>query len=323
MIRLEVRVKLLNKRKYVPVSLPDPAGIIGVVNEQFSFYGEEVEMVPNPAMGKWYKDRDHNFYWGGGLRIIAEEVEDPSEVITVGDNVTHDQAAIITPFHKRKIESVVNVFETGSVQGHYNALVKLKDYKHPVSGELMVQVTYGRSQTTEFGHLRALVQDYVDRQGLYSTDFASYVNRIGKMPSLATDDFFCKRLQLAGKEDPIMKKCQDDFFDGKYYQPAHNWFSQREFTLPLSLLVIYDSFIHSGGMLQFLRKRFPEVVPAAGGEERKWITQYVNVRHQWLANHSNPLLRNTIYRTNCFLTQIEHSNWDLSQSINAHGHIVN
>lgn len=323
MTRLEVKVKLLNKRKYVPTVLPDRAGIVGVVNEHFSFYGEEVRIIPNPAMGKWYKDRDQNFYWAGGLRILAEEVEDPNEVISMEDNVSHDQATRITPFHKRKIESVVNVFETGSAQGHYDALVKLMDYKHPVTGELMVQVTYGRSQTTEFGHLKALVQDYIESVGDYSSDFIPYGNRIGKMPSLATDEFFCRRLQLAGKEDPAMKKCQDEFFDVKYYQPAYSWFSQREFTLPFSLLVIYDSFIHSGGILSFLRKRFSEVVPASGGDEKKWIAQYVNARHQWLANHSNPLLRNTIYRTNCFRTQIQNENWDLSQSINAHGIIIN
>ena len=47
--------------------------------------------------------------------------------------------------------------------------------------------------------------------------------------------------------------------------------------------------------------------------ERKWIEQYVNARHNWLANHSNKILRNTVYRTKCFKAEIARGNWDLSQ----------
>jgi hypothetical protein len=50
--------------------------------------------------------------------------------------------------------------------------------------------------------------------------------------------------------------------------------------LPLSMLVVYDSFIHSGSVPMFLRKRFIERPPANGGDEKKWIGSYVEVRHQ-------------------------------------------
>ena len=68
-----------------------------------------------------------------------------------------------------------------------------------------------------------------------------------------------------------MQRIQDDFFDKRYFQPAMQWADTNEFTLPLSALVIYDSFIHSGSILDFLRKRFPEVPPAKGGNEKTWI----------------------------------------------------
>lgn len=319
MQRLIVKVKKLNKRKWIPVALPDAIGIIGTVNEGFTFLGEEISILPNPSLGKWYKDQDQKFYWGGGLNVL-EDIPDEEE--ETGDNEL-EIGATITPVRKRKIEQVINAFETGTAEGKYGALVKLKDYKDPATGELIVQVTYGRSQTTEFGHLKALVEDYVDQQGIFANELKPYLSKIGKKPSLATDDIFCNALKSAGKNDPLMKSCQDHLFEAKYYQPAFSWFSQHRFTLPLSMLVIYDSYIHSGSILRFLRRRFTTATPVNGGDEKEWITNYVNTRHQWLANHSNPLLRNTIYRTNCFKEQVAHANWNLSQAIRANGVTIN
>jgi subtilisin family serine protease len=68
-VRLQVIVPALNKRHRLPPPQGDPDGIIGVVLEGFSFIGEEVgpEEMRNRSNGKWYKDRDGYFYWGGGL----------------------------------------------------------------------------------------------------------------------------------------------------------------------------------------------------------------------------------------------------------------
>lgn len=67
MLQLRVHVKRLNKRRQIPVHFPDRDNIIGEVFEGFVFEGEEVAIVPNPNLGKWYKDRDGFFYWGGGV----------------------------------------------------------------------------------------------------------------------------------------------------------------------------------------------------------------------------------------------------------------
>jgi len=225
----------------------------------------------------------------------------------------------ITPFVKKKIEQVINAFETSSAEGNYAILAKLKDYKDPATGQFIVQVTYGRSQTTEFGHLKVLLTDYVNRGGMFAVTFAPYLNMIGKKPSLAADAVFCDTLKKAGKNDPVMKICQDRLFETKYYQPALGWFNVHGFKMPLSLLVIYDSYIHSGSILSFLRNRFAALVPSNGGDEKEWIQNYVNVRHQWLANHSNPVLHPTVYRTNCFKDQIQNNNWDFTKTIKANG----
>jgi chitosanase len=221
---------------------------------------------------------------------------------------------MITEANKLKIKQVINVFETGSINGDYSAISIFKDGPGKIR-----QITYGRSQTTEFGNLRILIQAYVNANGRFSDALRPFVNRIGQMPSLETDSSFKNLLKKAGSEDPIMMQTQDSFFDTVYWKPAEQFFTVNQFTLPLSLLVIYDSYIHSGGVSSKLRNLFPEHIPSDGGNEKTWIQQYVNVRFNWLANHPTQLLRNTANRPQCFKNEITKNNWDLSQIVRTNG----
>jgi chitosanase len=213
----------------------------------------------------------------------------------------------LTAQQKRICEQVINVFETGSIQGDYGNISIYHDGPQEIR-----QVTYGRSQTTEYGNLRELVQMYADANGTYSDQLRPYVKKIG-VTALADDSQFKQLLRDAGKNDAVMRQVQDVFFDKRYFQPAMAWAESNGFTLPLSALVIYDSFVHSGSIRDSLRKLFSEVPPAKGGDEKTWIEQYVHVRHDWLANHKNPELHPTVYRTKCFKSEIARDNWDLSQ----------
>lgn len=218
----------------------------------------------------------------------------------------------LTAQQKRICEQVVNVFETGSAAGNYGAIAIFADGPHG-----MRQVTYGRSQTTEYGNLEELLQMYVDRKGQFSQQLAEYLPQI-KVTPLEHDRTFQRLLKDAGN-DPVMQQVQDEFFDQRYFNPAMQWAERNGFVLPLSALVLYDSFVHSGSILDFLRKRFPESTPQAGGQEKIWIQQYVDVRQSWLAHHDNKILRGTIYRTQCFSREIKRENWDLTQlPISAH-----
>ena len=214
----------------------------------------------------------------------------------------------LTPEQHEICERVINVFETGSVQGNYSAISTFAD-----GPGHRRQVTYGRSQTTEYGNLPALVRMYVDAGGLFSSELSEFLPRLGHLETpLVENSRFKDLLRRAGAQDPVMRQTQDVFFDRIYFQPAMKWASDNGFTLALSALVIYDSFIHSGSILAFLRNRFPEVPPARGGDEKAWIRSYVRVRNDWLSNHSSSDLRASAYRTRDLLREIGRGNWDLS-----------
>lgn len=213
----------------------------------------------------------------------------------------------LTDQQKRICEQIVNVFETGSIEGDYGAI---SIYADGPGGKR--QVTYGRSQTTEYGNLKELLQMYVDGNGAYRAQLQPYLKLIGVKP-LVDDNKFKQLLKDAGDNDPIMRQAQDDFFDRRYLRRALDWADDNGFTLPLSALVIYDSFIHSGSIPDFLRDDFEETTPAKSGDEKTWITQYVDARQHWLATAQNKALHNTVYRTQCFKNEIARNNWNLSQ----------
>lgn len=210
----------------------------------------------------------------------------------------------------QKIRQIIRCFETGKVVGSdYGNITILNDGPNNIQ-----QITYGASQTTEFGLLRQLIKMYIDEKGAkFAADFKNYLNRIGNKPSLCEDVAFIQLLKNAAT-DIIMQTVQDRFFNIYYFNPARSWFDKHGFTLPLSLLVIYDSYVHSGSILDFLRNNFPEKVPSNGGNEKKWIESYVNSRDHWLETNTNrPILRNTDYRTDSFIYAIREDNWLLDK----------
>lgn len=226
---------------------------------------------------------------------------------------------MISAENKIRILSVLSIFETGDRDGNYGDVTVLKDGTDTVTNERILQITYGRHQTTEGSFLKELLTNYVDNKGQFADDIRPFIPKIGN-GALAKNETFLNLLRKAGKEDSIMQDTQDALFEEKYYEPALEFFTVNGFTLPLSMLVIYDSQIHSGGkwekgILLSLRKKFSEVPPRKGGLEKAWIKAYVNVRHEWLSTHRDETLRKTNYRTKAFLNEIERDNWDLSQPV--------
>src|SRR5262245_22534112 len=221
-------------------------------------------------------------------------------------NLTNDQKSLLV--------RVLNVFETGKPDGDYGAIAIFSDGPHDIR-----QITYGRSQTTEYGNLRELVHGYMAANGTFSQVIRPFAERIGSVP-LTDNAEFKALLRRAGREDLVMRRMQDRFFDKRYFRPAMRWAEENGFRLPLSALVIYDSFIHSGSILGPFRAMFAESPPANNGDEKAWTKAYVNARHRWLGNHPRKIVRRTVYRTACFKREIARENWDLARTpINAKG----
>ena len=214
-----------------------------------------------------------------------------------------------------RINQIINVFENGKKEIDYSSIYIYNDGPNS-----MKQLTLGRG-FTEFGNLAEVVKAYVAKHGEFANGFSKYLNRIGKSPSLYNDQNLKDLFKISGS-DPIMQLSQDLVFESKYWNPALKFFTDNGFTKPLSMLVIFDSYLHSGSILSFLRSRFSEMPPAKGGREEVWISQYVESRQNWLANHSSRILQNTVYRTETFKAQILNDNWDLTEPVNANGIIV-
>jgi chitosanase len=213
---------------------------------------------------------------------------------------------------KTKIQQIVNSFESGSKEGDYGCISLYEDGPNKIK-----QITYGKSQTTEWGNLRDLIKMYIDNNGKYAYFFLRYVDGIG-VKSLVNDSDFILFLRKAA-QDPIMHTTQDAFFDKHYWNPAMKWCDENKFILNLSKLVIYDSFIQSGSILKFLRNKFAEKIPLNGGDEKKWIFDYCEARLNWLQNHENPDVRKSSYRVKNLITAIKGENWDLSKNFLANG----
>jgi chitosanase len=167
------------------------------------------------------------------------------------------------------------------------------------------------------GNLKPVIERYLENGGILAVQFAPYLGVMGQKHIY--DPAFKTLLEKAGEEAAMMM-AQHEVFDEKYLGPAFAWAKKYGFSLPLSFLVIADSFLHSGSMLGFLMDRFPEKKPVAGGDEEAWIKAYLQTRREWLAGHSNPVLRTTVYRCDCYLSQLAKSNWRLAETpINMHG----
>lgn len=212
----------------------------------------------------------------------------------------------LTDTQRRLLVQVVNVFETGRPEGDYGAIAVFHDGPHDIR-----QITYGRSQTTEYGRLRELIRLYVDAPGRFSADLRPYADQVGTVP-LVDDTRFKQLLRQAGREDREMQRIQDRFFDAAYFAPAMAWADTHGLVEALSGLVVYDSFIHSGGILWVIRGTFPESPPSAGGAERAWVSAYVDARHRWLGQHHRAAVRATRYRTACLKREVARDNWALA-----------
>lgn len=203
------------------------------------------------------------------------------------------------------IKKVLLAFEQSTTSIKYNAVYTYEDGPKDIK---QITLSFG---ITEFGNLKKFIQEYCDKDGRYTKDFKPYLPLIGVKP-LVNDKLFINLLKESAT-DPAMQACQEQAYDSMYITPALTWCSKNNLTLPLSKLVIADSYLQSGSILNIIRNSFTEKIPSNGGDEKSWVTAYCKARKHWLSTHSRTILHKTTYRMNMMLSIIEKDDWHLSQ----------
>ena len=213
----------------------------------------------------------------------------------------------------RLTQRVLNTFEndSGSPETDYGSIYRYYDGNNDRR-----QITLARGFTDDGGNLKRVIVRYIAKGGALSKYFTTKLNDFAK-GKLTTDRDFISSLKQAADEQ-AMHDAQDEIFTEAYMRPALIWAEGHGFKLPLSQAVIVDTYLHSGSMQTYLINRFPEHTPSLGGDEKKWIQEYLDVRRAWLKGHSRRELRTTIYRPDFFLAQIKRNNWNLDCPLTAH-----
>lgn len=229
---------------------------------------------------------------------------------------------MITALEKITIQAIVNVFETGSPAGDYsNITVAPGDPGH---------LTYGRSQTTlSSGNLALLVKSYCNStSAAHSVELIAYLPRLEARDTTLDSDARLKILLRQAAADRAMRCVQDDFFDRSYWLPALHASQALAIESPLGTAVVYDSFIHGAWarlrdatVARIGRPSASSLYPQVPGEGA-WVRQYIALRRDWLANHSNPLLRRAVYRMDTFRSLADSGNWDLHLPLTAHDVVI-
>jgi len=207
---------------------------------------------------------------------------------------------------KQIIDAVLNVFENGRITRVYDEIYIFSDGTNNIK-----QVTLGKGFTECGGALWKVIEKYNQLGGKHKAELLNY-KYLSCMGILPDNKDFINLLKFMGRET-VGIIAQDYVYEKLYYLRGENWAKANGFVLPLSMLVIQDSMLHSGSMLSFLINRFSAKTPRGGGEEKEWIRQYLKARDIWLRNHSRIILRNTVYRTEFLQKQINSNNWNLSQ----------
>ncbi|MBS3780099.1 MAG: peptidoglycan-binding protein [Desulfovermiculus sp.] len=223
---------------------------------------------------------------------------------------------MLTELQKKAAQAIVNIFETSRPLGDYSKVTLLQgDTGH---------LTYGRSQTTlSSGNLYLLIKRYCGSAGAeLAEDLTSYLGRLEDRDVNLDQDMKFRRLLRDAGRDPVMQRVQDRFFDSVYWIPATSTARAIGVAQALGVGVVYDSCIHGSWsrMRDRTEERFGQVKDLG---EKGWIQRYIEVRRDWLANHSNTLLHRTVYRMDSFQELIEEDNWELELPFTCRGIAVN
>jgi len=218
---------------------------------------------------------------------------------------------LITGLQKKTAQAIVKIFETGKPLGDYGAVTVIPgDTGH---------LSYGVSQASlTSGNLALLIAAYCDANGKYADRLAPYLSALTAKDTRLDHDQPLKSLLKEAGYDPVMRRVQDDFFDQKFWMPAVKTAEAMGIRTPLGILVIYDSMIH-GSLNMMIDRTTKEHGSSLVIGEESWISHYIATRRAWLANHTNTLLRKTVYRMDELERLVRLGKWPLVLPLTVRG----
>jgi chitosanase len=211
--------------------------------------------------------------------------------------------------------AIVHIFETSKPLGDYTAVAVLNDG---------AGISYGINQFTHrSGSLYAVIEAYLAQRPTANVEIITRALPYLKLTTFeairqCSINAALKNALAAAGHSPEMQLAQRKVMFERYLGPAIDACEGSNFTLPLSLAVIYDSTVH--GSYDKIRDRVAisrGEHPNAEDFEKQWIADYVAERDAWLS--SVPRLASTRYRTRLFLNLIKNANWNLDLPIIVQG----
>jgi chitosanase len=227
------------------------------------------------------------------------------------------RAAIIEPVNATQKDTIYDlsaIYETGSV-------MSLKSYYTVTILGDGAGITYGMHQATaRSGSLLKILDRYYQNGGFLqirgediplSQAVAIATRSIGQSLGAVSKEVrdLMDALGEAGSK-PLMAASQRAVFDEMYWDPTYRAGLELGCRYALSYAVLYDLSIQSGApksaddrdsRLWKLRQKFDELPRSKGGGEREWVVALLKARRAWLANHTRPILRKTVYRVDSLL----------------------
>ena len=213
----------------------------------------------------------------------------------------------LTPVQIATIDAIVSVFESEG-PGDYSAIARNPQDPGGLS--------YGKHQAAlTKGTLHDLIERYCNTpEADFSTALRPYLPQMKAGDRTLDRDQKLYDILKRASLDPTMQEVQDDFFSERFMAPALAKFKEFGFSNALSAAVIYDSYIHSGGLNMQARTEKTYGPPSAA-KEKEWIEGYAKTRKEWLSTHPNELLHSTAIRLETFLRQMREGNWDLKMPL--------
>jgi chitosanase len=225
---------------------------------------------------------------------------------------------------RARADALVSIFENGEQKIRYDYAENLDDGRG---------ITAGRAGfTTATGDLVVVVEKYTEK--VADNPLARYLPELRKLAEEESDDTsgLDGLIEAWGKaaKDGAFRDIQDDFVDSEYFTPAMEQAEDAGLELALSRAILYDTNIQHGsgedpdGLPALIKETTSKMSgsPADGVEEEKWISTFLTVRRDHLADAAYPDTREewaeSVGRVDALKQILDDGNVDLDGPVEIH-----